>query len=262
MTMTGRRALVTGASSGIGEACARALAHEGCDLLLVARRRDRIEEIAGQCRQQHGVAVQAAAIDVRDRNAVESWVGGLEPRWSDIDILVNNAGLAQGLAPLHEGDVADWEEMIDTNLKGLLYVTRAVLPGMVRRGRGHVINIGSIAGHETYAGGNVYCATKHAVTGLNRALAIDTLGSGVRVSCVDPGLVETEFSTVRFHGDRDRANAVYEGLTPLGPDDVAEAVVFCATRPPHANVREMILLPTAQAGSVHVHREPGGEGDD
>jgi serine 3-dehydrogenase len=133
---------------------------------------------------------------------------------------------------------------------------------MVRRGRGHVINIGSIAGHETYAGGNVYCATKHAVTGLNRALAIDTLGSGVRVSCVDPGLVETEFSTVRFHGDRDRANAVYEGLTPLGPDDVAEAVVFCATRPPHANVREMILLPTAQAGSVHVHREPGGEGDD
>jgi len=211
--------------------------------------------MARQCREQHGVAVLAAAIDVRDRAAVVSWVNGLEPGWCDIDILVNNAGLARGLAPLHEGDVEDWEEMIDTNLKGLLYVTRAVLPGMVERGRGHVINIGSIAGHESYRGGNVYCATKHAVTGLNRGLAIDTLGSGVRVSSVDPGLVETEFSSVRFHGDRDRASAVYKGLKPLGADDVADAVVFCAARPPHVNVREMVLLPTAQAGSVHVHRD-------
>jgi len=211
--------------------------------------------MARQCRDQHGVAVLAAAIDVRDRAAVVSWVDGLEPGWCDIDILVNNAGLARGLAPLHEGDVEDWEEVIDTNLKGLLYVTRAVLPGMVERGRGHVINIGSIAGHESYRGGNVYCATKHAVTGLNRGLAIDTLGSGVRVSSVDPGLVETEFSSVRFHGDRDRASAVYKGLKPLGADDVADAVVFCAARPPHVNVREMVLLPTAQAGSVHVHRD-------
>ena len=255
MKLTGQRVLVTGASSGIGEACARAFAGEGCGLLLVARRQDRVAEIARRCRLQHGVAVRTAVLDVRDRAAVERWVDALEPGWRDVDVLVNNAGLARGLAPLHEGDVEDWEEMIDTNLKGVLYVTRAVLPGMVARGRGHVINIGSIAGHESYRGGSVYCATKHAVAGLYRALAIDTLGSGVRVSSVDPGLVETEFSTVRFHGDRDRAASVYAGLIPLSPDDVAEAVVFCATRPPHANVREMVLLPAAQAGSVHVHRE-------
>jgi NADP-dependent 3-hydroxy acid dehydrogenase YdfG len=254
MELTGQRVLVTGASSGIGEACARAFAGQGCGLLLVARRHDRIEEIARQCRRHHGVAVQTSVLDVRDRVAVERWVDALEPGWREVDSLVNNAGLARGLAPLHEGAVEDWEEMIDTNLKGLLYVTRAVLPGMVARGRGHVINIGSIAGHESYRGGNVYCATKHAVAGLNRALAIDTLGSGIRVSSVDPGLVESEFSTVRCHGVRDRGASGYAGLIPLGPDDVAEAVVFCASRPPHANVREMILLPTAQAGSVHVHR--------
>jgi serine 3-dehydrogenase len=152
------------------------------------------------------------------------------------------------------GEIDDWDEMIDTNLKGLLYVTRAVLPGMVERGSGHVINIGSIAGHETYPMGNVYCATKSAVTALTRGLAIDTLGTGVRVSTVDPGMVETEFSMVRFHGDHERAEAVYEGLEPLTAHDVAEAVLFCATRPPHANVREMILVPTAQAAAVHVHR--------
>jgi serine 3-dehydrogenase len=195
-----------------------------------------------------------AQLDVRDRRAVENWAGGLEAGWRGIDVLVNNAGLARGLAPLHEDEVADWEEMIDTNLKGLLYVTRAVLPGMVERKRGHVINIGSIAGHEVYPGGNVYCATKHAVAALNRALAIDTLGTGVRVSSVDPGMVETEFSLVRFHGDGERAQAVYTGLDPLQGEDVAEAVLFCATRPPHANVREMVLMPSAQASAVHVHR--------
>jgi serine 3-dehydrogenase len=229
--------------------------------MLVARRTDRIEQAARLCRENHAVEVLTAALDVRDRAAVESWIDGLGAGWRDIDILVNNAGLARGLAPLNEGDVADWEEMIDTNLKGLLYVTRVVLPGMVARGHGHVINIGSIAGHESYLGGNVYCATKHAVAGLTRGLAIDALGTGVRVSSVDPGLVDTEFSTVRFHGDRARADSVYRGLQPLEPDDVAEAVLFCATRPPHANVREMVLLPAAQAGSVHVHREPSG-GDD
>jgi serine 3-dehydrogenase len=179
----------------------------------------------------------------------------LSGEWQALDILVNNAGLARGLAPLHGGQVEDWEEMIDTNLKGLLYVTRVVLKGMVERGRGHVINIGSIAGHESYAGGNVYCATKHAVVGLSRGLAVDTLGTGVRVSSVDPGLVETEFSLVRFHGDGDRAEAVYRDLEPLTGDDVADAVLFCATRPSHANVREMVLLSSAQAGSVHVHRD-------
>jgi serine 3-dehydrogenase len=254
MDLTGKIVLVTGASSGIGAACAEAFAGAGCRLLLVARRQQLLESAAATLRERHGVDVAVGVVDVRDRRTVEAWVASLPGSWRMIDILVNNAGLARGLAPLHEGEVADWEEMIDTNIKGLLYVTRAVLPGMIERGAGHVINIGSIAGHESYRGGNVYCATKHAVAGLNRGLAIDTLGTGVRVSSVDPGLVETEFSDVRFHGDTERAAAVYQGLQPLSGADVAEAVMFCATRPPQANVRELVLLPTAQAGSVHVHR--------
>ena len=206
-------------------------------------------------KDRHGAEVQTAALDVRDRAAVEGWVAGLADGWRRIDILVNNAGLSRGLNPLQTGEVSDWEEMLDTNVKGLLYVTRAVLPGMVERGSGHVVNIGSIAGHEVYPGGNVYCASKHAVTAINRGLGIDTLGTGVRVSSVDPGMVETEFSLVRFHGDAERADGVYDGLEPLHADDVADAVVFCATRPPHANVREMILMPSAQAAAVHAHRK-------
>ncbi len=173
---------------------------------------------------------------------------------SPIDILVNNAGLARGLATVQDGLVSDWEEMIDTNLKGLLYVTRAMSRAMITRSRGHIINIGSIAGHEVYANGAVYCATKHAVAALSRGLAIDTLGTGVRVSSVDPGMVETEFSLVRFHGDQERADSVYAGLTPLSAADVADAVLFCATRPAHANVREMILMPTDQASATDVFR--------
>ena len=246
--------LITGASSGIGRACAEAFAARGCRLLLAARRAERLEELSAALQERHGTEVLTIVLDVRDREAVDEWVEGLPESWQYIDILVNNAGLARGLAPLHEGDVADWEEMIDTNLKGLLWVTRAVLPGMIGRGRGHVINIGSIAGHEVYPGGSVYCATKHAVAALNRCLAIDTLGTGVRVSSVDPGMVETEFSLVRFHGDAERAEGVYDGLEALRGEDVAEAVVFCATRPPHATVREMILMPTAQAAAVHIHR--------
>jgi 3-hydroxy acid dehydrogenase/malonic semialdehyde reductase len=253
-TLAGKRVLITGASSGIGEACARAFATAGAHPLVVARRRERLEVLAAELRARYGVETLVGAVDVRDRTAVEAFVGGLAAPWSTIDVLVNNAGLARGLAPLQSGSVEDWEEMIDANLKGLLYVTRAVLPGMVERGRGHVVNIGSIAGHETYPGGNVYCATKHGVAALNRGMAMDLLGTGVRVSSVDPGLVETEFSQVRFHGDRERAAGVYRGLVPLSGDDVADAVIFCATRPPHANVREMILVPAAQASSVHVHR--------
>ncbi len=252
--LEGKNVLVTGASSGIGRSCAEAFAARGCRMLLAARRKDRLDDLASTFHQRHGVNVLTTSIDVRDRGAVEKWVGGLASDWCDIDILVNNAGLSRGIEPLYEGDVSDWEEMIDTNVKGLLYVTRAVLPGMVDRGRGHVINIGSIAGHEVYPGGNVYCATKHAVTALNRGLAIDTLGTGVRVSSVDPGMVETEFSLVRFHGDAERANGVYDGLEPLTGEDVADAVVYCATRPANANVREMILMPSAQAAAVHAHR--------
>ena len=252
--LTNRCVLITGASSGIGKACAEAFAAQGCRLLLAARRKERLEELSVALEEKNGAEVVTVALDVRDREAVDQWVEGLPESWRNIDILVNNAGLARGLAPLHEGDVTDWEEMIDTNLKGLLWVTRALLPGMIARGRGHVINIGSIAGHEVYPSGNVYCATKHAVAALSRSLGIDTLGTGVRVSSVDPGMVETEFSLVRFHGDAERADGVYEGFEALRGEDVAEAVVFCATRPAHANVREMILMPAAQASAVHSHR--------
>ena len=252
--LTKRCVLVTGASSGIGRACADAFAARGCRLLLAARRKNRLDKLASSLQESHGTEVLTTSLDVRDRGAVENWVGGLSGEWREIDILVNNAGLSRGIEPLHEGDISDWEEMIDTNVKGLHYVTRAVLPGMVDRGHGHVINIGSIAGHEVYPGGNVYCATKHAVTALNRGLAIDTLGTGVRVSSVDPGMVETEFSLVRFHGDAERAGGVYDGLDPLTPADVAEAVLFCATRPGNANVREMILTAGAQASAVHAYR--------
>jgi len=255
MDLKGKTVFITGASSGIGAACAEVFAAAGCRLLLAARRLDRLEAMAERLQEEKGSDVQVAALDVRDREAVNALVAALGPTWSDIDVLVNNAGLARGLSKIYEGDVNDWEEMIDTNVKGLLWVTRAVLRGMVERGSGHVINIGSIAGHETYPGGNVYCASKHAVTAIGRALNIDVLGTGVRVSTVDPGLVETEFSVVRFHGDQDRADSAYEGLEPLQGADVADAVLFCATRPPNANVREMILVASAQASVVHVHRD-------
>jgi serine 3-dehydrogenase len=255
LDLNGKTVLITGASSGIGRSCAAAFAAAGCRLLIVARRIDRLESLAADLREGDGAEVATSELDVRDREAVELWFAGLAREWSAIDILINNAGLARGLSTLWEGEIADWEEMLDTNVKGLLWVTRVVLRGMVDRGSGHVINIGSIAGHETYPGGNVYCASKHAVTAIGRALNIDVLGTGVRVSSVDPGLVETEFSLVRFHGDRTRAETVYDGLDPLTGRDVADAVLFCATRPPHANVREMILMPSAQAAAVHVHRK-------
>jgi serine 3-dehydrogenase len=254
LDLDGKNVLVTGASSGIGKACAEAFAERGCRLLLAARRKERLDKLAVDLHQHSSVEVFTVGLDVRDREAVDASIAGLPEAWREIDILVNNAGLSRGLSPLQEGNVNDWEEMIDTNVKGLLYVTRAVLPGMVNRGHGHVINIGSIAGHEVYLGGNVYCATKHAVTALNRGLAIDTLGTGVRVSSVDPGMVETEFSLVRFRGDAERADTVYDGIDPLTPADVAEAVLFCATRPGNANVREMIMTAGAQASAVHAHR--------
>ncbi len=254
--LSGKRVLISGASSGIGAACADAFAGLGASLLLLARRPQQLEDLADRLRQEHEVPVLTTTLDVRRQPEVQHWLDTLPAPWSALDILVNNAGLARGLGPLYRGELADWEEMIDTNLKGLLYLTRAVLPGMVERQRGHLINIGSIAGHEVYPGGGVYCATKHGVTALTRALAIDTLGTGVRVSSIDPGMVDTEFSLVRFHGDQERAAGVYQGLTPLQAADVADAVIFCATRPAHANVRELILLPSAQASAVHNHRDP------
>lgn len=245
--------LVTGASSGIGRACARAFAAAGARLLLCARRADRLARLV----EDLDTDSRHFALDVRDREAVDAAVADLPSGWRDIDVLVNNAGLAAGLAPLHEGDPEDWDRMLDTNVRGLLNVTRAVVPAMVARGRGHVISIGSIAGRETYPGGAVYCASKAAVDRITTGLRMDLLGSGVRVSTVDPGLVDTEFSVVRFHGDHERADAVYTGVTPLSADDVANAVVWVADRPAHVQVSDLVILPTAQASATMVARAEG-----
>jgi len=249
-----RTVLVTGASAGIGAACARAFAGVGARLVLAARRTDRLEGLASELRDAHGTEAHLLALDVRDAEAVAGTLAGLPPEWAEIDVLVNNAGLGRGLEKVQEGNVADWDEMVDTNVKGLLYVTRALVPGMVARGRGHVIDIGSVAGHEVYPGGAVYCATKHAVGAITKGLRMDLLGTGVRVSTVDPGMVETEFSVVRFRGDHARADRVYAGMTPLVADDIADAVLWCATRPPHVNIDEIIVKPTDQASATLVAR--------
>lgn len=248
--------LITGASSGIGAACARAFAPLGVKLLLAARRLTRLQTLATQLESEFGIQTHAIKLDVRDLAQVESQVQALSAEWSTIDVLVNNAGLSRGLDKLHEGSIQDWEEMIDTNIKGLLYMTRAIVPGMVQRQQGHVINIGSIAGHQTYPKGNVYCGSKAAVRAISEGLKQDLLGTPIRVSSVDPGLVETEFSDVRFHGDTNRAQAVYVDTTPLTPEDIADVVVFCATRPAHVNISELLILPTAQSGATLIHRQP------
>ncbi|MEZ4388288.1 MAG: SDR family NAD(P)-dependent oxidoreductase [Candidatus Krumholzibacteriia bacterium] len=235
--------MVTGASSGIGLACAQAFAREGCRLILAARRADKLREVAGSI----DAPTHLLTLDVRDREAVEATVTGLPAGWTDIDILVNNAGLSRGLEPVHEGLHTDWDEMIDTNVKGLLWVSRAVLRGMVARDRGHVVNIGSISGHQVYQGGAVYCATKHAVGAITQGLRLDLLGTRVRVSSVDPGMVETDFSLVRFHGDRERADKVYRAFPPLAAGDVADCVVFCASRPEHVAVMDLVVMPQDQA---------------
>jgi 3-hydroxy acid dehydrogenase/malonic semialdehyde reductase len=253
--LQGKTVLITGASSGIGQACAERFAESGARLLLLARRRERLEQLAAQLQQHYGTSTHCLVCDVRHRHAVQHVLGTLPPEWAAIDILINNAGLARGLAPLHEGDPEDWDEMLDTNIRGLLNVTRVVLPGMVARRSGMVINIGSIAGREVYPNGNVYCATKHAVRALSEALRIDLNGTGIRVVNIDPGLVETEFSLVRFRGDADRARKVYEGLQPLSAADVADVVLFCATRPPHVVIADVLILPSAQANTWLVHRE-------
>jgi NADP-dependent 3-hydroxy acid dehydrogenase YdfG len=246
--------LVTGASSGIGRACALSFAREGCRLLVAARRRQRLDELEPLLAKAGATGIRALTLDVRDEPAVAAAIEELPAEWKAIEVLVNNAGLSRGLDPLHRGSLADWDEMIDTNVKGLLHVDRAVVPLMAVRGRGIVLHLGSIAGRQVYPSGNVYCATKHAVRALTEGLRIDLLGSGVRVGSIDPGLVATEFSEVRFHGDAARAETVYRGMRPLTAEDVAEVVVFAATRPPHVNVAELLLLPTDQASAFHVHR--------
>lgn len=255
MDLQGRTVFITGASSGIGAACARAFAGAGARLLLAARRIERIEAAIPDLRSRGAADARAERLDVRDAAAVARLVDGLAGAWRDVEVLVDNAGLSRGLDKLQEGSLDDWNEMIDTNVKGMLHVDRAVVPLMVARGRGTVVHLGSIAGRQAYPGGNVYCASKHAVRALTDGLRLDLLGTGVRVATVDPGLVaDTEFSEVRFHGDKDRAAAVYRGLTPLGPDDVAEAVLWVATRPERVVVSDLVLLPLDQASANHVHR--------
>ncbi len=251
--------LITGASSGIGAACAKIFAQGGAKLILAARRIDKLDRLGKELVETGSIAsanqIHLLELDVRDRLKVESTLNTLPEDWKAIDILINNAGLSRGLDKLHEGNFQDWEEMIDTNVKGLLYMTRYIVPGMVNRGRGHVVNIGSIAGRQTYPKGNVYCASKAAVKVISEGLKQDLLGTPVRVTEIEPGLVETEFSSVRFHGDAEKAKNVYEGLTPLTPDDVADVVYFCATRSPHVNISEILLVPTDQASATLVHRK-------
>lgn len=248
-------ALITGATSGIGEACAHQFATEGYDLILLARREDRLEKIADQLTGQYGISVKKVQADVRDREQVSYVLETLPEQWKAVDVLVNNAGLSQGLDPIQNGNVDDWDTMIDTNVKGLLYVTKAVSPWMVAKKAGHIINIGSIAGKEVYPNGNVYCATKHAVDALNQGMRIDLLPHNVKVTAINPGMVETEFSVVRFKGDEHRAKKVYDGLEPLFAQDIADAIWFVVSRPPHVNINDMLIMPTAQATATVVNRK-------
>jgi NADP-dependent 3-hydroxy acid dehydrogenase YdfG len=255
MTLKGKIVFITGASAGIGAATALAFAAEGARLLLAARRADKLAAVAAEAVQRGAEAVHTINLDVRNRKAVEQVIGALPAEWAEIDILVNNAGLSRGLEKLYQGSIEDWEEMLDTNVKGLLYVTRAVVPTMVARGRGHIINLGSTAGEMTYPGGAVYCASKAAERAINDGLRMDVLGTPVRVTTVDPGMVLTEFSIVRFHGDTERATNFYKGIQPLSPVDVADAILWAASRPAHVNIARVMLTPVQQANSLLSYRE-------
>ncbi len=249
-----KKAMVTGATSGIGKACASMLAGLKYDLIITGRRKERLEALAQELQSQ-SIEVKILSFDVRDRSkAKEAWES-LPDSWKSIDVLLNNAGLAAGADPIQEGDWKDWEQMIDTNLKGLLTVSQMVMPRMTERKKGHIINVSSIAGTEVYANGNVYCASKHAVHALTKGMRIDLLPYNIKVSTISPGMVETEFSLVRYHGDKDKADQVYKGLTPLYAKDVAEAVEFMVTRPAHVNVNDLLLMPTQQASAAYNFRE-------
>jgi 3-hydroxy acid dehydrogenase/malonic semialdehyde reductase len=255
MSLKGKIVFITGASAGIGAATALAFAAEGARLLLAARRAGKLAEVASRALELGAPAVHSIDLDVRDHRAVQQAVDDLPEQWGEIDILVNNAGLSRGLDKLYLGKISDWDEMIDTNVKGLLFVTRAVVPGMVVRGHGHVINLGSTAGEMTYPNGAVYCASKAAEKAINDGLRQDVLGTPVRVTSVDPGMVETDFSLVRFHGDHERASKVYKGITPLSPEDVADVIVWAAGRPAHVNIARVSMTTIHQANSLMFHRE-------
>jgi 3-hydroxy acid dehydrogenase/malonic semialdehyde reductase len=255
MRLKGKIVFITGASSGIGAATAVAFAAEGARLLLAARRAGKLAEVASKALACGAEAVHSIDLDVRSRHGVQRAIDELPPDWAEIDVLVNNAGLSRGLEKIYTGRIDDWEEMIDTNIKGLLYVARAVVPGMVVRGRGHIINLGSMAAEIVYPNGAVYCGTKAAARAINDGLREDVLGTPIRVTSIDPGLVETDFSLVRFHGDRARAAKVYKGMQALSPEDIAEVILWSVTRPEHVNVARVALTSIDQANSLLIHRD-------
>ncbi len=247
-------ALITGATSGIGEGCARRFARGGYNLILTGRNTGKLEILKRELEEKEKVQVLALAFDVRNRDAAQKAVDYIPEAWREVDVLVNNAGLARGLEPEYEGDFEDWDQMIDTNIKGLLTMTRLIVPGMVERNRGHIINIGSVAGDAAYAGGNVYCATKAAVKAISDGLRIDVAHTKVRVTNVKPGLVETNFSNVRFHGDSQRADSVYRGIKSLNGDDIADVAYYAASAPEHVQIAEVLVLATHQANGTVVER--------
>ncbi|WP_199117047.1 SDR family NAD(P)-dependent oxidoreductase [Pedobacter sp. ASV28] len=248
-------ALITGATSGIGAACANTFAVQGYHLILIGRRETLLAQQALHIEEQYGVKVRKIQADVRDKENINYVLETLPLEWKNVDVLVNNAGLSQGLDPIDKGNVEDWDTMIDTNVKGLLYVTKVVSSWMVSRKSGHIINIGSIAGKEVYPNGNVYCATKHAVDALNKGMRIDLLPHGIKVTAINPGMVETEFSIVRFKGDEGRAKKVYDGLEPLIAQDIADAIWYVVSRPAHVNINDMLIMPTAQATATIIKRD-------
>jgi len=242
-------AFITGATSGIGKSCAEIFGRNHYNLIINGRRKDRLEKLKIELENKFGIKTIALCFDVRDNNTVKEQIDKLNPEWLNIDVLINNAGLAAGYSSIQEGSLEDWEQMIDTNIKGLLYVSKTIIPLMIAKQSGHIINIGSIAGKEVYPNGNIYCTTKHAVDALTKAMRIDLLKYGIKVTGIHPGVVETEFYLVRFKGDTKSANNFYEGFTPLYGNDIAEAVLFVVTRPEHVNINELTIMPTAQANS-------------
>jgi len=248
-------ALITGASAGIGEACALKLAENGFDLIIAGRRKKNLENLANKIKNAYSKEVLSIGLDVRNFEEVEKTINSLPEKWKNIDVLVNNAGLAVGVSPIEQGIIDDWDRMIDTNVKGLLYVTRCVSPLMASRKKGLIVNISSIAGKEAYPGGNVYCGTKHAVEAITKGMRIDLLPHNIRVSSIAPGMVETEFSLVRFKGDENKAEQVYNGFEPLKADDIAESLLFIATRPEHVSINDILIMPSAQASARDVSRK-------
>lgn len=254
--MRGNWALITGATAGFGLATAELLAERGCHLILTGRRQERLQSLVSRFAKEHGIEVRPLAFDIQDSGACEKALASVANELKNLSILVNNAGLAKGTEPLPSGKIGDWETMIDTNVKGLLYMTRLVLPHMIARGEGHIVNLGSVAGRWAYPGGGVYCATKFAVRAISETLRMDLMGKNIRVSNIEPGAAETEFSEVRFGGDKEKASAIYKGMTPLSARDVAESVVWCLERPKHVNIQELVIFPTDQAavGPSYTHR--------